>query len=108
MKLSKPSRFQPPTQWNRRTNNMRYLWLSSEQAHAIARHALNEAPREACGIIGGLDDRARLIVPVPNVAPSPLTAYHLDDAVLARTLMQLRSQGLSIIGFYHSHPAGSP
>jgi desampylase len=87
---------------------LRYLLLSSEQARAIARHALEDAPREACGIIGGSDDRASVIVPVPNVAPDPITTYRLDDTVLGRTLMQFHAQGLSLIGFYHSHPANAP
>lgn len=86
---------------------MRYLWLSREQAREIVRHATSDAPREACGIIGGVDDRARIVVPAPNTASDPRTTYHLDDATLARTIMQFRSQGLSLIGFYHSHPNGS-
>jgi desampylase len=87
---------------------LRYLWLSSEQARAIARHALEDAPREACGIIGGSDHRVTVIVPVANIAPDPVTTYRLDDTVLGRTLMQFHAQGLSLIGFYHSHPDGAP
>ena len=34
---------------------MNDLWLSSEQAETIARHALKEAPQEACGLLVGAD-----------------------------------------------------
>src|SRR5690349_20202124 len=98
----------PPSPKPSRKNSLRYLWLSHEQAHAIARHTLDESPREACGIIGGSDDRASMMIPVPNVAPDPVTTYRLDDMVLGRTLMEFHAQGLSAIGFYHSHPAGAP
>lgn len=85
---------------------MQVLWLTDAQARQIVRHALDDAPREACGIIGGHDGRAETITPVANVADDPLRYYTLDPVALTNTLMALHSQGQSIIGFYHSHPHG--
>ena len=83
---------------------MRYLWLTREQAEEIARHAAKDAPREACGIIGGVGEKAARLVPVINVADNPLNQYRLDDAGLVNTARALEDAGLEIIGFYHSHP----
>lgn len=85
---------------------MRNLWLTEAQARQIARHALDAAPDEACGIIGGIGERALDIVPVPNVADDPRRHYLLDPQAMTRAWSRLRDAGLDIIGFYHSHPKG--
>jgi proteasome lid subunit RPN8/RPN11 len=87
---------------------MRYLWLTDEQARVIAGHARAEAPRETCGIIGGVDGQAKRIIPAANVAAEPLHMYTLDPAALVKAAMELRADGLEIIGFYHSHPESAP
>lgn len=87
---------------------MRYLWLTREQAEAIARHAADDAPREACGIIGGVGEKAAKIIRVANVADDPLHHYRLDGAGLVNAVRELEDAGLGIVGFYHSHPASDP
>jgi proteasome lid subunit RPN8/RPN11 len=87
---------------------VRGLWLTPQQARQIAGHARQDAPREACGVIAGRDDRAIEIIPVTNTAEDPEHAYTLDPAALTKAMMSLQTAGLGIIGFYHSHPAGDP
>jgi proteasome lid subunit RPN8/RPN11 len=84
------------------------LCLSKDQARAIIDHAKRETPREVCGIIGGLRGKTATIIPVPNIARNPNTHYELDHRALAASLFALKNEGLSIIGFYHSHPGGDP
>src|SRR5690606_26495249 len=71
-------------------------------------HAQQEYPREACGVIGGVDNQALTIVPLANISPTPEQHYRIDDAGLTQTLFDLQNRGWSLIGFYHSHPQGDP
>ncbi len=71
-------------------------------------HAQDEYPHEACGVIGGVDDKALTIVPLSNISPEPQHHYHIDDTGLTTTLFDLQNKGWSLIGFYHSHPTGDP
>lgn len=82
------------------------IWLTEQQAQIIARHALADSPNEACGIIGGVGSRACEIIPTRNIALNPQHHYHIDEQGLTAALFGLQKAGLSIIGFYHSHPDG--
>jgi proteasome lid subunit RPN8/RPN11 len=84
------------------------LWLTEVQAKAIAQHALSEAPQEACGVIGGVGERAERIVPLSNVASDPNRFYQLDNGALDQAVRSFRADGLSLIAIYHSHPRGEP
>lgn len=84
------------------------LWLTEIQAKAIVQHAVSEAPREACGVIGGVGERAVRIVPLSNVAPDPHHFYQLDTDALDQAVRSFRVDGLSLIAIYHSHPRGEP
>ena len=87
---------------------MNGLWLTPEQARQIGDHALADAPREACGLIGGVGGQARLVVATPNVAAEPRGHYEVDPAALVQTVKRFQAAGLDLIGFYHSHPQGPP
>jgi proteasome lid subunit RPN8/RPN11 len=82
------------------------IWLTEQQAQIIARHALADSPNEACGIIGGVGSRACEIIPTRNTALNPQHHYRIDERELTNALFRLQKTSLSIIGFYHSHPAG--
>jgi proteasome lid subunit RPN8/RPN11 len=84
------------------------LWLTEAQARTIAQHALDDAPCEACGLVGGVGIQARRVVPLPNTAADPTRSYYADPAALARTLIEFDRDGLTLLGIYHSHPAGDP
>jgi len=82
------------------------LWLTDEQAQIIARHAQADSPNEACGVIGGVGSRVYEIIPTRNVAANPQHHYRIDEQDMTNALFKLQKAELSIIGFYHSHPAG--
>jgi proteasome lid subunit RPN8/RPN11 len=84
------------------------LWLTNAQSESIVQHALRDTPHEACGILAGSRERVERIIPVANVAPDPQHHFRLDDQALANWLFTLPREGLSIVGFYHSHPNGHP
>jgi proteasome lid subunit RPN8/RPN11 len=91
---------------------MMRLWLTDAQAGAILAHARAEAPREACGLVAGVPERgvyrAVEIIPVANNASDPLHLYQMDERELARQITSLNARGLTLVGLYHSHPAGDP
>lgn len=82
------------------------LWLTENHVQTITAHALMEAPHEACGVIGGVGERAIQTQPIPNVAADPIHYYQLDTNALEQTVRMFRANGLSLIGIYHSHPSG--
>jgi proteasome lid subunit RPN8/RPN11 len=75
-------------------------------------HARAGAPQEVCGMLGGRREadgthavaRAQ---PVRNVHARPVGEYQLDPAEQLRiTLRWEDEEGVDVLGFYHSHPAG--
>lgn len=78
---------------------------------AIAAHARRAAPEEACGILVGRRERGGAVVlraePCANVHPGDRTRHFLIDPERQLAVQrQARQEGLEIVGFYHSHPAG--
>ncbi|MEA3199982.1 MAG: desampylase [Thermoplasmata archaeon] len=79
------------------------------QVHA---HARAGAPQEVCGLLAGREDAQgdREIVhafPVKNTHPRPVGEYQLDPQEQLRLTLHVEDElGLTVIGFYHSHPAG--
>jgi proteasome lid subunit RPN8/RPN11 len=81
--------------------------LTSGVLAAISAHARDDAPREACGILGA--DPAGVVVraePVANVAAGE-RAFRLDPAGELAAFDEIDAAGLEFAGIYHSHPAGS-
>ena len=83
------------------------LTLPRAVRREIVAHARRDRPIECCGLIVGTAGRAMFVVPMINTEKSRVR-YRIDDKArieLRRTLRGMRP-GLSIIGVYHSHPAG--
>jgi len=91
------------------------LNISTEHDDAIRAHAAREYPNECCGFlvgslvpselgIGGADSVTR-VVPAENTRhDSPRNRFEIDPGELVKTDRAARAEGLSVIGFYHSHP----
>ena len=74
---------------------------------AIVDHARHERPLECCGFVVGASARAVFVVPMRNIAKSRVR-YRIEDKAhieLRRVLRAVRPS-MSILGVYHSHPAG--
>lgn len=87
---------------------MQFLRLSHEQVQAIVDHAVNELPNEACGLIGGVDSKAKQIIPIKNVAEMPQRYYRIDAQAQLQALKSFDEQHIEWIAVYHSHPNGQP
>lgn len=71
----------------------------------IVQHARDAAPQEACGLIGGRDERGEVAVAVPNVAPTPRFRYEMEHRHMVEAIIGFRKLGLDVVAVYHSHPA---
>lgn len=83
---------------------MTYITLSPLLLSQLRNHARQEFPREVCGVIGGVASVAQIALPIPNVDADPLVRYTMDGRALVEAIFRLRTMGLDVIAFYHSHP----
>lgn len=83
-----------------------------EAYEAVLAHAFEDEPVEACGVLAGVEDDEGVVVEaairMPNVAAAPRVAYRIDPAELLSVFDDLEAVDRSVVGFYHSHPAGPP
>jgi len=76
--------------------------LGSRFADAIVKQALDEAPLECCGFLGGRDGIAEEIYPLTNVERSPVL-YRADSAEMFRAIRDMEERDLELTAIYHSH-----
>ncbi len=62
-------------------------------------------PEEACGLLAGLGERARVVMPITNTLHSPVR-FRLDARQQLDAFVWMENQALELVGIYHSHPAG--
>jgi proteasome lid subunit RPN8/RPN11 len=76
----------------------------------LRRHAAAALPAECCGALIGAIHRdrreIRTMIPLANQAVGP-DRYSIDARTVLRLERQAACIGLSVIGFYHSHPGGA-
>jgi len=63
------------------------------------------APLEACGLLAGKQDRAEKMFGVGNQAQSPVR-FVMDPYEQLKAFERIESDGLELVGIFHSHPAG--
>ena len=68
--------------------------------------ARDSAPDECCGLLLGRE-RIEEARPAANVAAEPRRRFEIDPQALVDAHRVARNGGPEIIGYYHSHPAGS-
>tara|TARA_R110000824_G_scaffold177376_5_gene356739 strand:- start:14 stop:421 length:408 start_codon:yes stop_codon:yes gene_type:complete len=68
---------------------------------------LAAAPQEICGILFGRDGRVSAFIAAQNTADDPVRHFEIDPATLIAAERDQRGGGDPILGYYHSHPAGT-
>ena len=63
-------------------------------------------PEEACGIIAGDGNTARLVIPITNILHSP-TRFRMDPQEQLNAFLMAEEKGWDILAVYHSHPNGA-
>jgi proteasome lid subunit RPN8/RPN11 len=84
---------------------MHTLTLTQLQMQSIIDHVEAHAPLEACGLLAGRESRVERIWTVPNQAESPVR-YVMEPVAQLKALEWIDSNGMDLLGIFHSHPAG--
>ncbi len=85
------------------------LKMQHSQLEQIVRHLEQSYPEEGCGVlIGTLEDgakRVRRADPVVNQTSQPAgRRYRISSDAVRHAGRLAESEGLDVVGFYHSHP----
>lgn len=81
------------------------LSLRREHIHAIVDHVNLHAPLEACGLLAGKNDTVEHVLFVTNQAQSP-ARFVMEPYEQLQAFDWIDSNGLDLLGIFHSHPAG--
>jgi len=65
-------------------------------------HAREDLPNECCGMVGGADGEASVVIPVINSAASPLR-FEMDPQGQYNALKAIEDAGKEMLAIYHSH-----
>ncbi len=84
---------------------MKQLTLSRQHWREMLEHVDRQAPLEACGLLAGANDRVEKVILVRNQAESPVR-FVMDPYEQLQAFNWMESQGLDLVGIFHSHPAG--
>jgi len=70
-------------------------------------HVEHNLPEEACGLVGGHDQTASLVIAVTNELHSSV-AYRMSPEEQLKGLLRLEEVQLDLLAIFHSHPSGPP
>ncbi len=71
----------------------------------MIKHVSRHAPLEACGLLAGKNDRVGKVIGIRNQAQSPVR-FVMDPHEQLKAFDWIDSNGLDLLGIFHSHPAG--
>ncbi len=84
---------------------MQSLTITNEQLNTMIAHVDSQLPLEACGLLAGRGSRVESVIEVTNRAQSPVR-YVMDPIEQLKAFEWIDSQGLELLGIFHSHPTG--
>jgi len=83
----------------------RTLEISHSLLQEMIAYVDQRAPLEACGLLAGKAARAEKMIGVLNQAQSPVR-FVMDPYEQLHAFDWIESNGLDLVGIFHSHPAG--
>jgi proteasome lid subunit RPN8/RPN11 len=83
------------------------MLISSNVIAEMLAHARAEAPRECCGLLIGQGESVVRSVRARNLDVKA-TRYLVDPEDHFAAIRAARTDGLEVIGAYHSHPSSAP
>ena len=84
---------------------MSALTLDRVHYQIMLEHVLRCLPEEACGLVGGVGSRARIVLPVANRLHSRVK-FEMEPREQLKALRWLEEHGLDLVAIFHSHPHG--
>lgn len=79
--------------------------LSKRHWQEMLDHVERQLPLEACGLLAGTQDRVTDVILVQNKAQSPVR-FVMDPYEQLKAFDWIESNGLELLGIFHSHPTG--
>jgi [CysO sulfur-carrier protein]-S-L-cysteine hydrolase len=76
--------------------------ISQSLIDEMVAHARADLPNECCGMVGGSDGEASVVIPVVNSAASPLR-FEMDPQGQYNALKAIEDDGGEMLAIYHSH-----
>jgi proteasome lid subunit RPN8/RPN11 len=76
--------------------------ISQSLIDEMVAHARVDLPNECCGMVGGTDGEASVVIPVVNSAASPLR-FEMDPQGQYNALKAIEDDGKEMLAIYHSH-----
>jgi len=83
----------------------RELRISKKHWQEMLDYVQRHAPLESCGLLAGKNERVERVIFVRNQAQSPVR-FVMDPYEQLQAFDQIESNGLELLGIFHSHPAG--
>jgi proteasome lid subunit RPN8/RPN11 len=83
----------------------RELIISRKHWQEMLQHVDKHAPLEACGLLAGRYDRVEKVIAMWNQAQSPVR-FVMEPYEQLQAFDWIDSNGLGLLGIFHSHPAG--
>ncbi len=80
------------------------LTVPADLHDAMVAHCRREAPREACGFLGGMPPLVSSIHPLRNIAETGEIRYLADPLDQIEAERALRARKARVLAIYHSHP----
>ena len=68
---------------------------------------IRDSPHECCGLLLGTTELIEKIVAASNIRPEP-NRYQISPRDHFSAIHRARSEGLEVVGVYHSHPNAAP
>ena len=84
---------------------IRQLVISKKQWHEMRDHVAYHLPLEACGLLAGKNEQVEKVIPVRNQSQSPVR-FVMDPYEQLNAFDWIESNGLDLLGIFHSHPVG--
>lgn len=84
---------------------MQSLTLTGKQVQNMVTYVESHAPLESCGLLAGRDSQVEKIFFVQNQAQSPVR-YVMDPIEQLNAFEWIDSNGMELLGIFHSHPTG--
>ena len=79
--------------------------MSRSQWHEMREHVARHMPLEACGLLAGKNDQVEKVIMIRNQAQSPVR-FVMGPYEQLKAFDWIESNGLDLLGIFHSHPAG--
>jgi proteasome lid subunit RPN8/RPN11 len=84
---------------------IRKLTMSRGHWQEMLHYVDSQIPFEACGLLAGAHNHVQKVIQVQNQAQSPVR-FVMDPHEQLKAFDWIESNGLDLLGIFHSHPAG--